>query len=107
MSRRAPDSDGMAAKGLYVAQRVALAVVGGYVLSAEAAAWAALGLRLWLGAAEAVVLSAMLAFVLYLVLLLWAFAERRLLRLWLVLAVLPVASHILAIGRGLSPEGGG
>jgi len=49
----------------------------------------------------------MLAFVLYLVLLLWAFAERRLLRLWLVLAVLPVASHILAIGRGLSPEGGG
>jgi len=105
MSRRAPDSDGMAAKGLYIAHRVALAVVGGYVLSAEVAAWTALGLRPWLGAAEAVVLTAMLAFVLYLVLLLWAFAERRLLRLWLVLAVLPVASHILGIGLG--PEGGG
>jgi len=53
-------------KALALIQRLALAVVGGYVLSAEAAAWAALGLRPWLGAAEAVVLTAMLAFVLYL-----------------------------------------
>jgi len=97
----------MAAKGLYVAQRIALAVVGGYVLSAEAAAWGAHGLRPWLGAAEAVVLTAMLAFVLYLVLLLWAFAERRLLRLWLILAVLPAASHIIAIGLGPGAGGGG
>jgi len=107
MSRRAPDSDGMAAKGLYVAQRIALAVVGGYVLSAEAAAWGALGLRPWLGEAEAVVLTAMLAFVLYLALLLWAFAERRLLHLWLVLVVLPGAAHILAIGLGPGAGGGG
>jgi len=93
--------------GLHRTQRVALAVVGGYVLSAEAAAWAALGLRPWLGAAEAVVLTAMLAFVLYLVLLLWAFAEWRLLRLWLVLAVLPAASQITAIGLGPGAAGGG
>jgi len=107
VSRRTPVSDAMAPRGLQIVQRVALAVVGGYVLSAEAAAWAALGLRPWLGAAEAVVLTAMLAFVLYLVLLLWAFAERRLLRLWLVLAVLPVASHILGIGLGPGAGGGG
>jgi len=107
MSRGTPVPDAMTARGLHIAQRIALAVVGGYVLSAEAAAWAALGLRPWLGAAEAVVLTAMLAFVVYLVLLLWAFAERRLLRLWLVLAVLPAASHIIAIGLGPGAGGGG
>jgi hypothetical protein len=92
---------------LYVAQRVALAAIGGYAVSAQAAAWAALALRPLLGRSEAVVLSAMLAFVLYLVVLLWAFAERRLLRLWLVLAVLPACSSIFAIGVGAGAGGGG
>jgi len=80
-----PDSDGMAARGLYIAQRIALAVVGGYALSAGLATLLAMPLSALMPRSEAVVLMAMLAFVTYLVVLLWAFAERRLAKLWLVL----------------------
>lgn len=66
-------------------QRLVLAVVGGYVLSAAAAALLALGLSQVMPCSEAVMLMAMCVFVIYLVVLLWAFAEHRLLWLWVVL----------------------
>ena len=68
----------------YLLQRLVLAVGGGYLL---AAGWSALSARLLTLAippAEAAVLAAMPAFLVYLALLVWAFAERSLSRLWLV-----------------------
>lgn len=67
--------------------RLIAAIPGGYALTA--AAVAALGGLLPLTGmtrSDAVALSAMLGFMLYLVLLLWAFAERSLVRLWGVFA---------------------
>ncbi|WP_439638993.1 hypothetical protein [Nevskia sp.] len=73
---------------LAVGVRVLLAVVGGYAFTAAAVmlgggVLAASGL---FSRSDAVVLAALLGFPLYLGLLLWAFAERRLARLALVLA---------------------
>lgn len=67
--------------------RVLAAVVGGYFLTAGAVPLAAAGLAGGgaMARSEAVVLCAMLGFVVYLQLLLWAFAERR---LWRVCAVM-------------------
>ncbi|RFA27788.1 hypothetical protein CAI21_14350 [Alkalilimnicola ehrlichii] len=67
---------------LAVTQRLLLVVVGGYLLSAAAVALGGLLLTGVLAPSEAVALSAMLGFILYLVLLLWGFAERSLGRLW-------------------------
>jgi hypothetical protein len=63
--------------------RLIAAIPGGYALTATAVA-ALGGLLPMTGMArsEAVTLSTMSGFVLYLVLLIWAFAERRLARLW-------------------------
>ena len=66
-------------------QRLALAIVGGYFLSAAAAALLALGLSQIMPRSEAVMLMAMGVFAIYLVVLLWAFAEHRLVWLWAVL----------------------
>lgn len=67
--------------------RVLAAAVGGYFLTAGAVPLAAAGLAAGgaMTRSEAVVLCAMLGFVLYVLLLLWAFAERR---LWRVCAVM-------------------
>ncbi|MEM1096270.1 MAG: iron uptake protein [Bacteroidota bacterium] len=71
--------------GVHVTQRVLLAVVGGYLLTeAVVSLLAAMLAAVGMVRSEAVVLSMMLGFVIYLLLLLWAFAERRLLRLWIV-----------------------
>lgn len=71
---------------LRLSARVLAAVVGGYAMAALAVSGASAGLSmLGMARAEAVVLCAMLGFVLYLLVLLWAFAERR---LWRVLTVL-------------------
>ena len=66
--------------------RVTAAVLGGYALNAAAVALM-VGLLTTAGLArtEAVVLSSMLGFVLYLGVLLWAFSVRSLARLWAVL----------------------
>lgn len=72
-------------KALALVQRLALAVLGGYGLSSALVSLGAMALTGALPRSEAVVLAAMLGFPLYLVLLLWGFAERRLTRLWLVL----------------------
>ena len=68
-----------------IGQRLVLALVGGYFLSAAAATLLALGLSQVMPRSEAVMLMAMCVFVIYLVVLLWAFAEHRLIWLWAVL----------------------
>lgn len=76
--------------------RLIAAIPGGYALTAAAVAVSG-GLLPLLGMtrSDAVVLSAMLGFVLYLVLLLWAFAERSLARLWGVFAGLAACGTLL------------
>ena len=74
-------------RALMIALRVAAAVLGGYFLAAGLSALAAEALAQLLPPSEAVVLMAMLAFLIYLALLIWAFAERRLPRVLLVLGV--------------------
>jgi len=88
-----------------VAPRVLLAVVGGYWLSAGLAALFAAGLAVLMQDSEAVVLMAMLAFVVYLIVLLWAFAEARLGRLWVVLGGGALAVQILV--WWVAPTGAG
>ena len=70
-----------------ITQRLLLAIAGGYLLAAGFAALMALALSRVMPPSEAGTLMAMLAFVIYLALLLWAFAERRLTRLWGLLGV--------------------
>lgn len=80
------------------AGRLLLAVVGGYGLSAQTMAGLAAALA-WLGMAdsEATVLCTMLAFLVHLGLLLWAYAEQSWCRLLACLLVLPVALQALAV----------
>lgn len=79
---------------LSVLVRVAAAIGGGYAVAAGLAALGAVAL--WTGGlmarSEAVVLASMLAFLVYLALLIWAFADRRLARLCLVMAIAGIAS---------------
>ena len=70
-----------------MAQRLLLVIVGGYFLAAGFAALMALALSRAMPPSEAATLVAMLAFVIYLALLLWGFAEQRLTRLWWLLGV--------------------
>ncbi len=81
-------------KAMPIVLRLVAAVGGGYAVSAGLAALAAVGLPqvTSMARSEATVLSMMLAFVVYLVLLLWGFAERGLARLWLVLSITGVAA---------------
>ena len=74
-------------RALPILLRVVAGVLGGYLLAAGLSALAAEALARILPPSEAVVLMAMLAFVIYLALLIWAFAERRLPRVLLVLGV--------------------
>ena len=92
---------------LRLVSRIVAAVVGGYVLSAGLITLAAMALGRAIPQSEAVVLTSMLGFVIYLTLLLWAFAERRLWRIWAVLAGGGAASHGLALWLvpGLSASG--
>ena len=92
--------------------RVLLAVVGGYALTVGIAGLVALMLAQVMPRSEAVVLMCMLAFVLYLVILLWSFTERRLWRLWLTLAGGALASHgvslwLATVAPATGPAAGG
>lgn len=84
-----------------MALRVVVVVAGGYYLAAALVSLGAYGLHL-LGMArsEAVVLSVMSGFVVYLVILLWGFCETRLSRLlWALVAgpvVLQSTIHVAA-----------
>lgn len=80
--------------GLSILLRVVVAVGGGYAVAAGLAALAAVilpaaGLMV---RSEAVVLASMLAFLMYLALLIWAFADPRPARLCLVMGAAGIAS---------------
>ncbi len=80
--------------GLSVVVRLVAAIGGGYAVAAGLAALAAVALPAagLMVRSEAVVLASMLAFLVYLALLIWAFADRRLARLCLVMVAAGVAS---------------
>ncbi|HYD05306.1 MAG TPA: iron transporter [Reyranella sp.] len=88
--------------------RLTAAIGGGYAVTAGVAALAAVVLPMLtsMPRSEAVVLASMLAFLLYLALLIWAFAERRLLRLCLILAVAGAASWAGALALARLPPAG-
>ena len=71
---------------LSVLVRLVAAIGGGYAVAAGLAALAAVALSTGglMARSEAVVLASMLAFLVYLALLIWAFADRRLARLCLI-----------------------
>lgn len=76
--------------------RLVGAVFGGYALTALTVASAgAVMARLGMARSEAVVLAAMLGFVLYLALLLWAFSVKSGVRLWMALATGAMAMAVL------------
>lgn len=79
--------------------RLLLAIAGGYALTAAVVALATALLAGTMPRAEAFALSAMLGFLVYLGLLLWAFAERRLLRV--ALAVIAGAPGCFALARAV------
>lgn len=74
--------------------RLVAAVGGGYAVAAGISAFGAVGLAAasLLPRSEAVVLTSMLAFLIYLAVLIWAFAERHLGRLCAILAIAALAS---------------
>lgn len=69
--------------------------MGGYFVAAGLAGLAARIFAALLPPGEAVVLSAMLAFIVYLALLIWGFVERYLGRLWLAFGGAAVAAFWL------------
>jgi hypothetical protein len=74
-----------------ISVRVLAAVFGGYWLSAAIVAWGAKALAIaGLHRGEAVVLAAMLGFVVYLLVLLWAFAVQRVRWVLLACAAVPL-----------------
>lgn len=81
-------------KAVPIVLRLVAAIVGGYAVSAGLAALAAVVLPAAtpMPRSEAVVLSSMLAFLVYLALLIWAFAEPRLVRLWLFMVIAGLGS---------------
>lgn len=91
---------------LAVCQRLLLSVVGGYFLSAGLATLLALPLAALVPRSEAVILMAMLAFVFYLVILLWGFAEMHSARLWGALGAGAVTVQLLVWWLGRAGAGG-
>lgn len=88
-----------------IALRVTGAVLGGYGLCAALVALLAVGLTaLGLARSEAVVTASLVGFVLYLLVLLWAFSVRSLLRLWACLGCGAVLTQalVLAIQRQMA-----
>jgi hypothetical protein len=88
-----------ALNALPIVLRLIAAIGGGYAVAAGLAALLAVALPLVtpMVRSEAVVLSSMLAFPIYLALLIWAFAERRLLRLWLAFGAAGIAFWACAL----------
>ncbi|TAJ84314.1 hypothetical protein [Reyranella sp.] len=90
----------MRQQSLRIVLRLLAAIGGGYAVAAGLAALTAVILFVTGGLprSEAVILASMLAFIFYLALLLWAFAERSLLRLCSMLVAAGVVSWGAAIG---------
>lgn len=79
-----------------VLARVLGVVFGGYAFSAAAVALLAVLLPVsGMARSEAVILASMLGFLIYLGVLIWAFAEPRLARVWAVLATGAVLAYAL------------
>jgi cytochrome bd-type quinol oxidase subunit 2 len=93
----------MAEPKAFIALRLAIAVFGGYALSASIVTFSALALSSTslLPRSEAVVLASMLGFVIYLCVVIWALAERRVARLGLTIALATAALVAAAYGIGL------
>lgn len=80
-----------------IAARLMLAIVGGYLVSAALVAALSAGLSaIGMARSEGTVLASMFGFVVYLALLLWAFAVRKLRVLCAGLALLAVGGFALA-----------
>jgi len=73
----------------FIVLRLVIAILGGYVLSASIVTFSALALSATalLPRSEAVLLASMLGFVIYLCVLIWALAERRVARIGLCFAL--------------------
>jgi hypothetical protein len=97
-----------ARKAIPIIVRLVAAIGGGYAVSAGLAALAARALPVTtaMPAREAVVLVSMLAFLVYLGLLIWGFAEPSLLRLCLILAAVGIVSWGGAFGLVRLASGG-
>ena len=82
-----------------ITARALAAVIGCWLVTAGATALMAVLMVLWSGAArpDALVASSMMGYVLWAVLMLWCFAERRLGLVWLVLIAAAIATHALAL----------
>jgi hypothetical protein len=95
----------MAGRVAAIVTRIILAVAGGYAVASGLVALLAVGLPPVTGMArsEAVVLASMLGFLIYLGLLLWGFAERRLALLFVTFLILSAGSFGLVafINRGV------
>jgi hypothetical protein len=89
-----------ARRAIPIIVRLVAAIGGGYAVSAGLAALAArvLPVTTSMPRSEAVVLASMLAFLVYLGLLIWAFAEPSLVRLCLILAAVGIVSWTGALG---------
>ncbi|MFA5493480.1 MAG: hypothetical protein WC247_01790 [Porticoccaceae bacterium] len=91
-----------------MALRIAVAVAGGYCLAAAIVSLGAYALKLsGMARSEAVVLSAMSGFVVYLLILLWGFCETSLRRLLWALVVLPAALQGIVYVTAKALAGGG
>lgn len=81
--------------GLRIAARALAAVIGSYAVTAGAAAL--IGVLLVVGAglgrSDALIIGSVLGYLLFVFLMLWCFAERRLIRVWGVLFVAAAATH--------------
>lgn len=85
--------------GLRITARVLAALVGAYAVTAGATALMAVLLVLAGGASrsDALIAGSMIGYLLFAILMLWCFAERRLARVWLVLVGAAIATHALAM----------
>jgi hypothetical protein len=97
-----------ARKAIPIIVRLVAAIGGGYAVSAGLAALAARALpaATAMSRSEAVVLASMLAFLVYLGLLIWGFAEPSLLRLCVILVAVGIASWGGALGLVRLASGG-
>jgi hypothetical protein len=84
--------------GLAIASRVIAAIFAGYAAMVGLVTLFALVLILSLGVKrdEAITLMNMIGYVMWAGFIIWAFAERRLVRVWAVLAGVAILSHALA-----------
>ena len=94
-----------------ITARLVISLVGGYAATVGVVSLGAVLLALLVGMtrAQALVLMTMLGFLGYAAIILWGFAEPRLLRVWAVVGGVAIASHLaaMALARLLPPVAAG